>query len=187
SHASLQTEKIKPQFDLLHCSRIDFAPRITMFRANGSTVTLDRPSPRNLVVVPSPGAARLRAVPTRGFMSFSQLGLSEKVLAAVQAAGYTTPPPIPQQPTPPPPPPPHPSNSKPYRTCSRAATCSALRRPAPARPPPSRCRCSQGSSTAARAPECRAPSSSSRRANLPRRFRKASKSTAPVKSSTLRW
>ena len=31
-------EKIKPQFDLLHCSRIDFAPRMTMFRANGSTV-----------------------------------------------------------------------------------------------------------------------------------------------------
>src|SRR6266566_727518 len=30
-------------------------------------------------------------------MSFSQLGLSEKVLAAVQAAGYTTPPPIQQQ------------------------------------------------------------------------------------------
>src|SRR5207302_6996780 len=30
-------------------------------------------------------------------MSFSQLGLSEKVLAAVQAAGYTTPTPIQQQ------------------------------------------------------------------------------------------
>src|SRR5262249_60619416 len=90
-------EKIKPQFDLLQCSRIDFEPRMTMFRAIGSTVTLDRPSPRNLVVVPSPGAARLRAVPTRGFMSFSQLGLSEKVLAAVQAAGYTTPTPIQHQ------------------------------------------------------------------------------------------
>src|SRR5262249_35231858 len=36
-------EKIKPQFDLLHCSRIDFAPRMTMFRANGSTATT-RPS-----------------------------------------------------------------------------------------------------------------------------------------------
>src|SRR5262249_18706278 len=58
---------------------------------------LDRPSPSNLVVVPSPGAARLRAVPTRGFMSFSQLGLSKKVLAAVQAAGYPTPTPIQQQ------------------------------------------------------------------------------------------
>src|SRR5256886_790412 len=50
-----------------------------------------------LVVVPSSGAARLRTVPTRGFMSFSQLGLSDKVLAAVQAAGYTTPTPIQQQ------------------------------------------------------------------------------------------
>src|SRR5246127_4245115 len=30
-------------------------------------------------------------------MSFSQLGLSEKVLAAVQAAGYTTPTPIQEQ------------------------------------------------------------------------------------------
>src|SRR5207247_7031210 len=50
-----------------------------------------------VVVVPSSGAARLRTVATRGFMSFSQLGLSDKVLAAVQAAGYTTPTPIQQQ------------------------------------------------------------------------------------------
>src|SRR5207244_2578513 len=50
-----------------------------------------------LVVVSSSGAARLRTVPTRGFMSFSQLGLSEKVLAAVQAAGYVTPTPIQEQ------------------------------------------------------------------------------------------
>src|SRR5216684_2327460 len=33
----------------------------------------------------------------RGFMSFSHLGLSEKVLAAVAAAGYTTPTPIQDQ------------------------------------------------------------------------------------------
>ena len=52
---------------------------------------------QSLVVVPSSGAARLRTVPTRGFMSFSQLGLSDKVLAAVQAAGYTTPTPIQDQ------------------------------------------------------------------------------------------
>src|SRR5262249_17080454 len=57
----------------------------------------DRPSRAPLVVVPSSGAARLRTVPIRGFMSFSQLGLSDKVLAAVQAAGYTTPTPIQQQ------------------------------------------------------------------------------------------
>src|SRR6478736_626788 len=71
---------------------------MTMFPANGliryhSTVRLRAP----LVVVPSSGAARLRTVPTRGFMSFSQLGLSDKVLAAVQAAGYTTPTPIQEQ------------------------------------------------------------------------------------------
>src|SRR4249920_3612206 len=34
---------------------------------------------------------------TRGFMSFSHLGLSEKVLAAVAAAGYKTPTPIQDQ------------------------------------------------------------------------------------------
>src|SRR5437016_11743897 len=34
---------------------------------------------------------------TRGSMSFSHLGLSDKVLAAVQAAGYTTPTPIQDQ------------------------------------------------------------------------------------------
>ena len=34
------------------------------------------------------------AVPTRGLMSFSELGLSDKVQSAVQAAGYTTPTPI---------------------------------------------------------------------------------------------
>ena len=37
------------------------------------------------------------AVPTRGFMPFSELGLSDKVLAAVTAAGYTTPTPIQEQ------------------------------------------------------------------------------------------
>src|SRR5262249_10451575 len=58
---------------------------------------LDRLPPRTSVVVPSSGAARLRAVPIRGFMSFSHLGLSDKVLAAVQAAGYTPPTPIQDQ------------------------------------------------------------------------------------------
>src|ERR1700691_5508672 len=40
---------------------------------------------------------RRRAALTRGFMSFSHLGLSEKVLSAVSAAGYTTPTPIQDQ------------------------------------------------------------------------------------------
>src|SRR5690242_19159290 len=38
-----------------------------------------------------------RAVITRGFMSFAHLGLSEKVLSAVAASGYTTPTPIQEQ------------------------------------------------------------------------------------------
>src|SRR5262249_4842954 len=42
-------EKIRHLFDLVHCSRIDFEPRMTMFRANGSTGEMfDRPSPRNI-------------------------------------------------------------------------------------------------------------------------------------------
>src|ERR1700704_4984975 len=43
------------------------------------------------VVVPSSGVGMLRKVSIRGFMPFSKLGLSDKVLAAVKAAGYTTP------------------------------------------------------------------------------------------------
>src|SRR5258707_14396980 len=41
------------------------------------------------------------AVSTRGSMSFSHLGLSDKVLAAVAATGYTTPTPIQEQAIPP--------------------------------------------------------------------------------------
>src|ERR1044071_8704502 len=41
--------------------------------------------------------ARLRAVLYRGFMPFSHLGLSDKVLAAVAAAGYPSPTPIQEQ------------------------------------------------------------------------------------------
>src|ERR1700761_4592773 len=41
------------------------------------------------------------AVSTRGSMSFSNLGLSDKVLAAVAATGYTTPTPIQEQANPP--------------------------------------------------------------------------------------
>src|SRR6476659_4301036 len=41
--------------------------------------------------------ARFRAVLHRGYMPFSKLGLSEKVLAAVTSAGYPTPTPIQEQ------------------------------------------------------------------------------------------
>src|SRR5712691_1816516 len=69
-----------------------------MFRPNGSTVKHSTVRPRaTLVVVPSSGAARLRTVLTRGFMPFSKLGLSDKVLAAVKAAGYPAPTPIQDQ------------------------------------------------------------------------------------------
>jgi superfamily II DNA/RNA helicase len=52
------------------------------------------PSPRIIV---STFVRRGSGGPTRGFMSFSELGLSDKVLSAVQAAGYTAPTPIQQQ------------------------------------------------------------------------------------------
>ena len=39
----------------------------------------------------------LQAVTFRGYMSFAHLGLSDKVIAAVAAAGYTTPTPIQEQ------------------------------------------------------------------------------------------
>jgi len=45
------------------------------------------------IVIP----ARLRAVLNRGFMPFSKLGLSDKVLASVTAAGYPAPTPIQEQ------------------------------------------------------------------------------------------
>ena len=49
-------------------------------------------SPRaTSVVVPSSGVGKLRKVSIRGFMAFSKLGLSDKVIAAVKTAGYTTP------------------------------------------------------------------------------------------------
>src|SRR4030095_14497440 len=53
-----------------------------------------RPPPRAL---PSTLSGAAGAVLTRGFMPFSHLGLSPKVLAAIKAAGYTTPTPIQDQ------------------------------------------------------------------------------------------
>ena len=66
-----------------------------MFRRNGTNDRFDRPLPRITVMfIVRRGS---RAVLTRGFMPFSNLGLSDKVLAAVDAAGYTTPTPIQEQ------------------------------------------------------------------------------------------
>src|SRR6188472_4729854 len=54
--------------------------------------------PRQLPsVVRSPARASKRKVLTRGYMPFSKLGLSAKVLAAVKAAGYPSPTPIQEQ------------------------------------------------------------------------------------------
>src|SRR6185295_18148450 len=54
-------------------------------------------APPQSVVVCSSGAVSVRAVVPRGYMPFSKLGLSEKVLAAVHAAGYPAPTPIQEQ------------------------------------------------------------------------------------------
>ena len=55
----------------------------------------------NLRAVPGLSATVLSEIPSGGFyrgsMSFSHLGLSDKVLAAVAATGYTTPTPIQEQ------------------------------------------------------------------------------------------
>src|SRR6202140_278185 len=68
-----------------------------MFAANG-TMKFGRPSPRTTDVVHLSGRGlESRAVTIRGYMSFAHLGLSEKVLAAVAASGYTTPTPIQDQ------------------------------------------------------------------------------------------
>src|SRR6185295_17022778 len=48
-------------------------------------------------IVSSSGADRLGTVWIRGYMPFSKLGLSDKVLAAVTAAGYPAPTPIQEQ------------------------------------------------------------------------------------------
>ena len=93
-------------------------------------------------------------------MKFDELGLSQKVLAAVDASGYTTPTPIQAQAIPP-----------------------ALAGPRHARHRPDRHRQDRrlhpadavaGSNRAAPGRACRARSSSSRRANSPRRSRRAS-------------
>jgi superfamily II DNA/RNA helicase len=67
-----------------------------MFGANGTINSAALP-PRTTDVVHSGRGPDSRAVTNRGYMSFAHLGLSEKVLAAVAASGYTTPTPIQDQ------------------------------------------------------------------------------------------
>src|ERR1700724_3514010 len=68
-----------------------------MFRANGSIERFHYPSRALFVALPPSRPGPLPTVLIRGFMPFSKLGLSDKVLAAVKAAGYTTPTPIQEQ------------------------------------------------------------------------------------------
>jgi len=73
---------------------IDFRRFAPMFPRNGTNVD-STALPRITVIFRDP--ARFRAVLHRGFMPFSKLGLSDKVLAAVTSAGYPTPTPIQEQ------------------------------------------------------------------------------------------
>src|SRR3954451_6069088 len=66
-----------------------------MFRPNGR-LRFDCP-PRAISRCFSCGAGRHRTVLLRGYMPFSKLGLSDKVLSAVKAAGYPAPTPIQEQ------------------------------------------------------------------------------------------
>src|SRR5216110_2376995 len=65
-----------------------------MFPAQRYECRFDRP-PANYHHFRDP--ARFRAVLHRGFMPFTKLGLSDKVLAAAKSAGYTAPTPIQEQ------------------------------------------------------------------------------------------
>jgi superfamily II DNA/RNA helicase len=67
-----------------------------MFSANGTIHSAAIPA-HNRRRSGSGRGLDLRAVTIRGYMSFAHLGLSEKVLAAVAASGYTTPTPIQDQ------------------------------------------------------------------------------------------
>ena len=88
-------EKTRPLLNLLPRHWIDFPPSGTMFPAT-NTIDVRPPFPRT-VVIWSSGAVSVRAVILRGYMAFSKLGLSDKVIAAVAAAGYTAPTPIQEQ------------------------------------------------------------------------------------------
>src|SRR5882757_8436624 len=95
----VKAEKPRYLFNLLHCGRIDFRRRDPMFphktaRQQDSAAPFPRTACRSLLFLRGGSHGRLRL---RGFMPFSQLGLSEKVIASVTAAGYPTPTPIQEQ------------------------------------------------------------------------------------------
>ena len=99
-------------------------------------------------------------------MSFSQLGLSEKVLAAVSAAGYTTPTPIQQQAIP------HVLARRDVLGIAQTGTGKTAAFTLP---------------MLTRLEHGRARSFSSRRVSLPRRLKKASTVTESTISSTSHW
>src|SRR6516164_7313615 len=76
---------------------IDFPRRSTMFapeRHDDISAAIPRAQPTSFSIRARPGNP---GGPFRGYMSFAHLGLSDKVLAAVAASGYTTPTPIQDQ------------------------------------------------------------------------------------------
>src|SRR4051812_47958794 len=87
-------EKRRQRLNLNRCAALTF----------GVSSLSSRPTVRMKIRPSSPAhyrrfrdPARLRAVLTRGFMPFSKLGLSDKVIAAVTSAGYPAPTPIQEQ------------------------------------------------------------------------------------------
>src|SRR6187551_1958273 len=86
--------KTKALFNLKPAPSIDFRGFAPKFPRNGTNVD-STVLPRIAVISRNP--ARFRAVLHRGYMPFSKLGLSDKVLAAVTSAGYPTPTPIQEQ------------------------------------------------------------------------------------------
>src|SRR5829696_6758714 len=86
--------KTKALFNLKPAPSIDFRGFAPKFPRNGTNVD-STVLPRITVISRNP--ARFRAVLHRGYMPFSKLGLSDKVLAAVTSAGYPTPTPIQEQ------------------------------------------------------------------------------------------
>src|SRR4026207_2121561 len=86
--------KTKALFNLKPAPSIDFRGFAPKFTRNGTNVD-STVLPRITVISRNP--ARFRAVLHRGYMPFSKLGLSDKVLAAATSAGYPTPTPIQEQ------------------------------------------------------------------------------------------
>src|SRR5262245_49100559 len=82
---------------LIALRRIDFRAFALMFPRNGSTRFDPSSRVNSSQLFVSQARASKRRVLTRGYMPFSKLGLSDKVLAAVKAAGYPAPTPIQEQ------------------------------------------------------------------------------------------